>query len=573
MRIADTADLWWKNAVIYCADIETYYDTDHDGTGDIAGLAQRLDYLDELGINCLWLMPFYPSPDLDDGYDITDFYGVDSRLGSLGDLVELIRTAHSRGIRVIADLVVNHTSDQHPWFKAARESLDNPFRDYYIWRADEPPDTSAVVVFHGEQKAIWTKDDATGQWYLHRFYAHQPDLNLGNPKVRDEIAKVLGFWLQLGLDGFRVDAVPQLLTVGLHDDIEASFTDPHGYLRALRSFMSRRTGDAILLGEVNLPYQQQAPLFGGDTGDELTMMFDFVAMQNLYLSLARADGGPLIRAVQNRPPKPPDAQWVSFVRNHDELTLDQLSEPERQEVFAAFGPEPEMQVFGRGIKRRLPPMLGGDQQRIRMVYSLQFSLPGSPALLYGEEVGMGEDAAGKGRMAVRTPMQWTSGVNGGFSNADSAALPSKLVEGEYGPEKVNVADAKRDPESLLNFMIFLIRRYRECPELAWGEFSVLDQPFRQVIAHRSTWVDSSVIAVHNLGKDPVTVPLTIAGEQEGSTLLDLLHDGTTTIGDGGTVELELGGYGFRWLRLHRKDDGIDRLPNVSTVDVRPNRKK
>jgi trehalose synthase len=357
MRIADTADLWWKSAVIYCVDIETFFDADHDGIGDIAGLAQRVDYLAELGVTCLWLMPFYPTPDRDDGYDITDFYGVDPRLGSSGDLVELIRTAHSRGIRVIADLVVNHTSDQHPWFTAARSSVDNGFRDYYIWREDKPSDTSDAVVFHDEEKGIWTQDEATGHWYLHRFYKHQPDLNLANPKVRDEIAKIVGYWLQVGIDGFRVDAVPQLVTVGLRDEIEnEGFTDPHGFLRSLRDFLNRRQGDAVLLGEVNLPYDEQATLFGGKDGRELTMVFDFVGMQNMYLALARADARPLARALAGRPQIPADAQWVTFVRNHDELTLDQLTDGERREVFAAFGPDPEMQIYGRGLKRRLPTM-------------------------------------------------------------------------------------------------------------------------------------------------------------------------------------------------------------------------
>ena len=567
MRIADTADLWWKNAIIYCVDIETFYDSDHDGIGDIAGLAERLDYLDELGVNCLWLMPFYPTPDRDDGYDITDFYGVDSRLGSLGDLVELIRTAQNRGIKVIADLVVNHTSDQHPWFIAARSSVDNAFRDYYIWRDDKPPDTSAVVIFHGEQEAIWSKDSRTKQWYLHRFYKHQPDLNLGNPKVRDEIAKVLGFWLQLGLDGFRVDAVPQLLTVGLHDDIERQgFTDPHGFLRFLRRFISRRAGGSVLLGEVNLPYREQIELFGTDGGGGLTLIFDFVAMQNMYLSLAREDAGPLARALQGRPSIPPDAQWATFVRNHDELTLDQLSEPERQEVIAAFGPEPEMQVYGRGIKRRLPTMLGGDPARIRMVYSLQFSLPGSPALFYGEEIGMGENITAAGRMAVRTPMQWTRGRNGGFSAASSRDLAAAVVKGEYGPENVNVADSKRDPDSLLNFMTLLTRRYRECPELAWGTFALLDQPHAQVLAHSSTLEGSTIIAVHNLGARPVSVPLAVPGAGEGTFLVGLLQHETLALDKNAAADITLEGYGFRWFRVHRDRESFDRLPTLWTVD-------
>ncbi|MEX5258220.1 alpha-amylase family protein [Kocuria arenosa] len=566
MRIADTSDLWWKQAVVYCVDVERFLDTDGNGVGDIAGLAERVDYLAELGVTCLWLMPFYPTPNRDDGYDITDFYGVDQRLGSFGDLVELVRTAQDRGLRVIADLVVNHTSDQHPWFRAARSRTDSPYRDYYVWREDEPPDTSAKAVFPDKEGGIWTRDAATGHWYLHRFYRHQPDLNLSHPKVRDEIAKVVGFWLHLGLDGFRVDGIPQLLALEQGDDFEnqGGFTDPHGFLRSLRRFANRRNGRAALLGEVNLPYQQQIELFGTEDAGELTMIFDFVAMQNLYLSLARQDAGPLATALKNRPRIPQDAQWANFVRNHDELTLDQLSASEREEVFAAFGPEQRMQIYGRGLTRRLPPMLQGDQQRIRMVYSLLFSLPGTPVLYYGEEIGMGENLDAEGRMAVRTPMQWTPGRNGGFSSADAEDLSGPVVDGEFGPANVNVADAKRDPDSLLHFVTGLARRYRECAELAWGPAEVLDQPRREVLAHRCSWEGSAVVALHNLSAEPTTVPLRLQDEAEGTELLDLLGNGTCTLDADSSAGLALEGYGYRWLRVQRAH-GPGTLPDVMTT--------
>src|SRR5690606_9450795 len=294
VRITDTSDLWWKSAVIYCLDVETYLDSDGDGCGDLEGLAHRIDYLAELGINCLWLMPFYPSPDRDDGYDITDYYGVDPRLGNHGQLVEVIRTAHDRGIRVIADLVVNHTSDQHPWFRKARRSKDNPYRDYYVWRDTEPPDTSDQVVFPDQEEGIWTYDERTGEWYLHHFYSHQPDLNISNPRVREEILRTIGFWLELGIDGFRMDAVPFFLSsVG---DPPGEDPEPHTLLRETRAFVGRRKGSAMLLGEVNLPQDQLLAYFGGDTGGELDMMFDFTTMQATYLSLAREDTGPLLTA-------------------------------------------------------------------------------------------------------------------------------------------------------------------------------------------------------------------------------------------------------------------------------------
>ncbi|HEY8294959.1 MAG TPA: alpha-amylase family protein [Micrococcaceae bacterium] len=562
MKITDTSDVWWKNAVIYCLDVETFFDSDGDGCGDFAGLAQRVDYLAELGVTCIWLMPFYPTQDRDDGYDITDFYGVDPRLGSFGDLVEFVRTAKDRGLRVIADLVVNHTSNHHPWFQSARKSVDSPHRNYYVWRTDPPPDTSSMVVFPDQEKSIWTQDDATGEWYLHRFYRYQPDLNVENPKVRDEVAKVIGFWLHLGLDGFRVDAVPFFLeTLG---ESSEDFPDPHQYLKALRRFVGRRIGDGVLLGEVNLPYREQLKFFGGKNADELNMMFDFNVMQRMYLALARQDARPLVEALNSRPRTDHDSQWATFVRNHDELTLDKLSDEERQEVFAAFGPEEWMQLYGRGLKRRLPPMLDGDPRRIRMVYSLLFSLPGTPVLFYGEEIGMGEDLEVEGRLAVRTPMQWTDGRNGGFSTADPSRLVRSMVGGGYGPEHVNAAAARRDPDSLWNFMAWLIRRYRECPELGWGRFEVLKQPLHSVLAHRCVWDENSIILVHNLAAEPATVVLDLAVKDREANfgdrpvMLDLLRNADVPISKDGKIELQMGGYDYRWLRMPSAAD--TRLP-------------
>lgn len=550
MKITDTSDLWWKNAVVYCLDVETFMDWDGDGTGDFQGLAQRIDHLADLGVTCLWLMPFYPTAERDDGYDITDQYGVDPRLGSHGDLVELIRTAKDRGMRVIADLVVNHTSDKHPWFRAARSSKDNPYRDFYVWRSDPPPDTSAEVVFPDQEDSIWELDEKTGEYYLHRFYRHQPDLNVANPRVRDEIAKIIGFWLQLGLSGFRVDAVPFLLeTTGTSESEADALGDPHDYLRSLRSFLSRRSGSGVLLGEVNLPHAEQRTYFGEGDGDELTMMFDFIAMQNMYLSLARQDAGPLAAALQARPPIPVDCQWATFVRNHDELTLDKLSEDERQEVFAAFGPDEDMQLYGRGLRRRLPPMLDGDPRRVRMVYSLLFALPGTPTLFYGEEIGMGENLEAPGRLAVRTPMQWSGEKNGGFSSAAPSRLPGPVTTGGFGPEHVNVAAQRRDPDSLLSFVSLLVRRYRECPELGWTEVDVLDQPVTSVLAMRSAAAEGVLVTLHNLAGEPVTVPLELGPDHAGQTLVDLLEDGETETDDKGRVELPLGAYGYRWLRV------------------------
>ena len=545
MRITDTSDLWWKNAVIYCVDVQTFFDADDDGVGDFSGLAERIDYLAQLGITCLWLMPFYATPGRDGGYDVMDHYGVDARLGVHGDLVEVIRTANDRGIRVIADLVVNHTSDQHPWFRSARRSPDSRFRDYYVWRTDPPPDTSGQVVFPDVEAGIWSWDDKAQAWYLHHFYAHQPDLNFANPAVRNEVAKVMGFWLQLGFDGFRVDAVPFLVQdIETADPTTGVPADPHQYLRELRSFVGRRRGGAVLLGEVNLPHREQARYFGGRRGDELTMMFDFIGMENLYLALARADARPLVRALKNRPSINPDNQWVNFVRNHDELTLDKLSDAERQEVFEAFGPEPHMQIYNRGLRRRLPPMLDGDPRRIRMVYSLLFSLPGTPCLFYGEEIGMGENPDADGRTAVRTPMQWSRERNGGFSGARPSRLVQPMVTGGYSFEHINVEDQQADPDSLWRFMSRLIKEYRRLPEFGWGDVEFLDTDSR-VIAHRCTWGHRSVVAVHGLSDEPMVVDLALPS---GIELADVFYGERITV-ENKKAAVRLDAYGHRWFRV------------------------
>ena len=550
MKITDTSDLWWKTSVVYCLDVETYLDADGDGTGDFMGLGRRIDYLADLGVTCLWLMPFYPTADRDDGYDVTDFYGVDPRLGTHGDLVEVVRTARDRGIRVIVDLVVNHTSDKHPWFVAARRSKNSPFRDYYVWR-DEPPADNVNTVFPGEESTLWELDEKTGQYYLHSFYSHQPDLNIANPTVRDEIAKTIGFWLQVGVSGFRVDAVPFLLEV----PEGADFADPHEYLRDLRRFLQRREKEAVLLGEVNLPYSEQRAYFGGGKGEELTLQFDFIGMQALYLSLARSDPRPLAKALRARPAIAPEAQWANFVRNHDELTLDKLTEAERDEVFAAFAPDESQRVYGRGITRRLPPMLGGDPRRIRMVYSLLFSLPGTPVLFYGEEIGMGENPDLAGRMSVRTPMQWSDGRNGGFSTAAPSRLASAPPEGGYAPAHINVSAQLNDDGSLLQFIRRLAARYRTSPEIGWGELEILEHDAPAVLAHSVRADVGRMIALHNFSEEPARVRITLADEPEGTQLSDLFGPGHHDLDDRGGAEFELPAYGFAWARVARPGDG------------------
>jgi trehalose synthase len=539
-----TSDLWWKNAVIYCLDVETFLDADGDGCGDLRGLCDRLDYLAGLGIGCVWLMPFMPSRQRDDGYDITDFYGVDPRLGTHGDMVEVVRTARDRGMRVIADLVVNHTSDHHPWFRDARRGPASPYHEFYVWEDEKPEEKPGDIVFPDRERSNWALDEEAGRWYLHRFYSHQPDLDVSNPEVRDEIAQVAGFWLEQGLSGFRVDAVPFLIEpVGIPKE---KLGDPHELLRDLRRFMGRRSGDAILLGEVNRPPDSQRDFFGDEDGDELQMVFSFNVNQAMYLALARRQAAPLRRALEALPPIPDDCQWANFVRNHDELTLDKLTDDERAEVFAAFGPDDELQLYGRGLRRRLPTMLDGDQRRIRMVYSLTFSLPGTPVLFYGEEIGMAEQLAIDGRYSVRAPMQWSNEPHAGFTTAREPRRPI-VEDGPFGYSEVNVASQRRDPAALLNWMERLIRRRRECPEFGWGRWTLLDPGDDAVFAHAAEWDGFTLVAVHNLADREARARLEPGGE---GTMVDLFEDREHDL-ESGAVTLDLGPYDGRWFRVRR----------------------
>jgi trehalose synthase len=545
MKVTARGDLWWKTAVVYCLDVERYMDWDDDGSGDFEGLGHRLDHLADLGVTCLWLMPFQPSPRRDDGYDITDFQAIDPRVGSLGDFVEFIRMARDRGMRVIIDFVMNHTSDEHPWFRSARRSRNSPFRDFYVWR-DKPPKLQQQVVFPGEESSVWEYDERTDQYYLHSFYRHQPDLNVANPEVRDAIAKTMGFWVQLGVAGFRVDAVPFLIQPP--DGVDVG--DPHEFLRDLRRFLQRRSSEAILLGEVNVPYEQQVDFFGQvDAPAELTMQFDFMAMQRMYLSLVREDATPLAEILASRPELRIESQWANFVRNHDELTLDKLSEDERQEVFDALAPEEWMRVYGRGIARRLPPMLEGDPRRVAMMYSLLFSLPGTPVLYYGEEIGMGENKEAGGRMTVRTPMQWSDEKNGGFSRASKRRLVSQPPSDGYAPQHVNVEAQMHDSGSLLSIIRGFAHRYRSSPEIGWGRLEILEHDEPSVLAHRMTGDFGRFIALHNFAPRPVTVRLSLDPVSEDARLSDLFDVTVVPIDEAGQADIELGAFGYKWYRI------------------------
>ncbi len=548
------SERWYKEAVVYCVQVDLFADSDGDGRGDLPGLIGRLDYLSRLGVTCLWLNPVHPSPRRDDGYDVADYYTVDPRIGNLGDFTELTLQAGQRGMRVIIDLVVNHTSDQHPWFQSARSSPSSPYRDWYVWSAQEPPDRRQGIVFPGEQTETWTYDDVAKAWYYHRFYNFQPDLNWSNPAVRTEMKKVMGFWLQLGASGFRVDAAPFVLeqvSAG-HDPGPMDFS----ILDDWRQHVQWRCGDAVLLCEANVS-PTDIPKYTGTTlegpNDRAQMLFSFLLNARLWLALARGTAEPLIESLNTLPALQDMAQWATFLRNHDELDLSRLTDEQRQDAFKQFAPKADMQLYGRGIRRRLAPMLRGNRRHIELAYSLQFSMPGTPVLRYGEEIGMAENLALPGRDALRTPMQWDDSPNGGFSSAEPDELVAPVrMTGRYGVRAVNVRAQQRDPDSLLRWFEQLIGTVRECPEIGVGVWSVLDIPVAtSVLIHRFDAPEGTILLLHNLQDKAVAVDI---GRQLGvDRVWEMFADGPYQRPTTALRGLELNGWGYRWIRLHRGD--------------------
>ena len=534
-------DLWYKNAVLYNLDVRTYLDSNGDGCGDFQGLIHRLDYLAGLGITAIWLMPFYKSPDRDDGYDITDYYSVDPKYGTLGDFVEFTNAASQRGMRVLVDLVINHTSVDHPWFQEARSDPKSKYRDWYVWSDKRPKDWNKGMVFPGVQKSTWTHDAEARAWYFHRFYDFQPDLNTQNPEVQAEIRRIMGFWLQQGVSGFRVDAVPFVIS----EKGAGKRPLPHyELLRDMRAFLSWRSKDAILLAEANVPPDTDLEFFG-DEGERMQMMFNFHVNQHLFGAMATGDVRGLQKAMKDTKPRPASAQWGLFLRNNDELDLGRLPKQERAQVFAAFGPDPSMQLYDRGIRRRLAPMLNGDRRRLEMAYSLLFTLPGTPVLRYGDEIGMGDDLSLEERNCARTPMQWSSEPQGGFSHAAKTILPV-ITEGPWGAGQINAAAQRRDPASLLNWTERMIRMRKECPEIGWGDFRVVATGSPHVLCLRYEWQGTAVVVVHNLADAPVEARLKLDDETDDQ-LTCLLSEHHSKAQDG-VHRVELEGYGYRWFR-------------------------
>jgi maltose alpha-D-glucosyltransferase/alpha-amylase len=547
-------DLWYKNAVVYCLHVGTFMDSNGDGIGDFEGLTRRLDYLAGLGITCLWLMPFQKSPRRDGGYDISDYYQVDPCFGTLGDFVQFTHEAEQRGIRVIIDLVVNHTSNQHPWFEEARASRRSKYRDYYVWADKKPKDAAEGMVFPGVQKSTWTFDERAGQYYFHRFYDFQPDLATANPAVQEEIRKVMGFWLELGVSGFRMDAIPFVIQ---GKGAGSSHRERYEMLREMREFLQWRRGDAIILAEANVTPEMSMNYFGEDD-DRLQMMFNFHVNQHLFLALAKRDARPLARALEATRVPAGSAQWAHFLRNHDELDLGRLADEERELVFAEMAPDARMQLYGRGIRRRLAPMLNGDSRRLQMAYSLLFTLPGTPVIRYGDELGMGDDLRLAQRNCARTPMQWSTEPNGGFSRAGKTVYPV-IAKGPYAYAKVNAAAQRREPLSLLNWTERIIRMRKEVPELGWGEFAILDTGHPGVLAMRYDWRSNTVVTLHNLTGDALEVRLRL-GDAAGRRLVSLLDEAHSEADRRGRHTIVLEPFAYHWYRTGGLGYILERSP-------------
>jgi maltose alpha-D-glucosyltransferase/alpha-amylase len=553
-------DLWYKNAVIYCLSVGTYMDSNGDGIGDFQGLMRRLDYLHGLGVTAVWLMPFQASPGRDDGYDISDYYAVNPAYGTLGDFVEFTHAAEQRGIRVIIDLVVNHTSDQHPWFRKARSDRNSPFRDWYVWSDKKPASAGKGMVFPGVQKSTWSYDREARAWYFHRFYDFQPDLNTSNPLVQAEILKIMGFWIQLGVCGFRMDAVPFVISTKGPNVTKP--VEQYDMLRVLREFLQWRQGDSIILAEANVLPETDLEYFG-KAGDRMHMMFNFQVNQALFYALAAADKRPLVKALKATRPRPATAQWGLFLRNHDELDLGRLTEQQRQKVFAAFGPSPEMQLYDRGIRRRLAPMLNGDRRRIELAYSLMFTLPGTPVVRYGDELAMGDNLALPERTCARTPMQWSTETHGGFTKSDRPVVPV-IDTGPYGYQHVHAAAQRRDPSSMLNWTERIIRMRKEVPEIGWGDCQVIETRQDGVLVMRYDWRNNSVLFVHNFTDSPVEIKFAVGlGNDSDKLLVNLLSEDHSRAAEDGRHRLLLEAFGYRWYRV----GGLDYLLKRSDIDV------
>jgi maltose alpha-D-glucosyltransferase/alpha-amylase len=498
--------LWFKRAVFYEIHVRAFFDGNEDGLGDIRGIEQKLDYLQWLGIDCIWLLPMYASPLRDGGYDIADYYAIHPDYGNVEDFRAFVEAAHERGMRVIADLVMNHTSADHPWFQEARSSPDAPKRDWYVWSDAEERYPDARIIFVDTESSNWTWDPVAGAYFWHRFFHHQPDLNFDNPEVQDAMLQVLRFWLDLGIDGFRLDAVPYLYErEGTNCE---NLPETHTYLKRVRAEIDSRYPDRVLLAEANQWPDDVVQYFGD--GDECHMAFHFPVMPRMFMALRREEALPMIEILEGTPPIPDNCQWGLFLRNHDELTLEMVTDEERDYMYSEYAKDPRMRL-NLGIRRRLAPLLDNGRDEIELMHAILFSLPGSPVLYYGDEIGMGDNVYLGDRDGVRTPMQWTGDRNGGFSRADFAQLfLPPLMDPVYGYQAVNVEAQLRTPTSLLRWLHRFVALRKQHPVFGLGTYEVLRPANPRIFAHIRTWEDDVVLCVHNVARSAQAVELDLS---------------------------------------------------------------
>ena len=550
---ASTDPDWFKRAVFYEVLVRGFADSNGDGTGDLRGLTSKLDYLQWLGVDCLWLLPLYPSPLRDGGYDISDYLSILPEFGDLADFIELVDAAHARGLRIIADFVMNHTSDQHPWFQASRSDPEGPYGDFYVWSDSDEPYGDARVIFVDTEKSNWTFDPVRGQYFWHRFFSHQPDLNFENPAVRDAMLEALRFWLDLGIDGFRLDAVPYLFEEeGTNcENLPAT----HAYLRRVREEVDRLYADRVLLAEANQWPSDVVEYFGDASvgGDECHMAFHFPLMPRIFMAVRRESRYPITEILAQTPAIPANCQWGIFLRHHDELTLEMVTDEERDYMYAEYAADPRMKA-NVGIRRRLAPLLENSRDQIELFTGLLLSLPGSPVLYYGDEIGMGDNIYLGDRDGVRTPMQWNTDRNAGFSAADPQRLYLPLIlDPVYGYQAINVEAQMRSSTSLLNWTKRLISVRKQHPVFGLGDYSELPASNPSVLAFVRTFGDDRVLCVSNLSRFPQPVELDLS-RYEGMTPVELTgHVHFPRIGSWPYL-LTLGGHQFLWFALGEHEE-------------------
>jgi maltose alpha-D-glucosyltransferase/alpha-amylase len=538
---------WYKDAIFYEVYVRGFYDSNADGIGDFRGLTQKLDYLQWLGIDCIWLLPMYASPLRDGGYDISDYYSMLPEYGTLEDFREFLKEAHGRGLRVIADLVVNHTSDQHPWFQEARSSPSSPKRDWYVWSETTDRYAEARIIFTDTEQSNWTWDEEAQAFFWHRFFSHQPDLNYDNPHVRQAMLDVVDFWLALGIDGFRVDAVPYLYErEGTNCE---NLPETHAFLKTLRAHVAARYPNALLLAEANQWPEDVVEYFG--SGDEFQMGYHFPIMPRLFMALRQEDRRPIVEILERTPPIPENCQWGMFLRNHDELTLEMVTDEERDYLYKEYAKDKRMRL-NVGIRRRLAPLLENGQRRIKLLHGLLFSLPGSPFLYYGDEIGMGDNIYLGDRDGVRTPMQWSADRNAGFSRADFEQLYFPVISNPvYGFQSVNVEAQQRYDSSLLHWIRQMIHLRKQHPAFGRGSIDFIKPSNRRIFAFTREHEGDTVLCVFNLSQFPQPAELDLSAHA-GAVPVEMRGATEFPAIGAQAYQLAFGPFGFYWFILKKQ---------------------